>query len=128
MLFKKILGGMDAAVDDWLINDEFLSTLAAGSVHNTPATPGPGTRTVVDSAGTLLSIDGDSKQLIISGRTGTSDPGIWYDGLERIPGRIMLSKIRFGDSSAQGRLAWGFDLNQAGAPNDNLQNVATALL
>ena len=127
MLFKKILGGMIAAVDDWIYKDDFLETIAAGSVHNTPSTPGPGTRTIVDTAGNLLSIDGDKDSLVISQRTGTSDPGIWLPAVVRENGRLAIWKIRWGDPSCGGRLAWGFDSNQAGVPLDQSTSVATSL-
>ena len=41
--------GLDAIT--WLLRDEFTDTRAAGAVNGTPATPGPGTRTVVDTDG-----------------------------------------------------------------------------
>lgn len=78
----------------YLLNDSFNDTLAAGSVNGTPATPGPGTRVVVDTAGTRLSV-GSGVLNIASGAAANGDPGLRNSIAitPRTPGRIILLKF-----------------------------------
>jgi hypothetical protein len=81
--------GLDSAF--FLLRDLFTTARAAGSVHNTPAEPGPGTRTVVDTESKLSIASG---QLSISGGRATpayGDPLLKLDSITRTPGRLMLA-------------------------------------
>ena len=79
-----------------LLHDTFTTDRAAGSLDGTAAEPGPGTREVVDTAGTKLSISGAA--LVFDGGSSL-DPGIWYDGLERVAGLcFLIGKINFDDN------------------------------
>ncbi len=85
----------DSAVE-LLIHDSFVTTRAAGSVDGTAAEPGPGTREVVDTAGTKLSISGSA--LVFDGGS-SADPGIWYDELDRVAGLcFLIGNINFDDN------------------------------
>jgi len=76
----------------WLLNDSFNDTLAAGAVNGTPATPGPGTRAVVDT-GNQMSISGGN--LVNGGGDGIAwgDPKISLDAVTRIAGRMMVCEL-----------------------------------
>lgn len=89
-LLTLLSGGRSA---NWLFRDYFLSDIAAGSLHGTPATPGPGTRTVVDSA-SRLSIAGG--KLVKSGAVASSfsDPRyVSTASYERVPGLALFSSV-----------------------------------
>lgn len=75
----------------FLIYDDCNDARAAGAVHNTPATPGPGTRTVIDT-GSSLSIA--SGAVVLDGnRVGFGDPGLWYDAIARATGVALFQKF-----------------------------------
>ncbi len=83
----------DAGISSWdygnVLEDQFTTDRAAGSVNGTQAEPTGGTRTVVDTT-SLLSITGG--QLSVSGSTvGDGNPGIWWPSITRSAGRTVLS-------------------------------------
>jgi len=77
----------------WIINDSFNDTLAAGAVNGTPATPGPGIRTVRDTGGDEVSIGGGVAQL--ANPTGWVDPALWISSVTRTPGLVGLFSATF---------------------------------
>lgn len=96
----------------YLIRDDFTDTLAAGSVNGTAATPGPGTRTVVDST-SVLSVGGGVLD-VSGGITAQGDPGIWYDAVTRAAGRLFI--IRTTPATVNTYVYSGFHDAQVGAP------------
>jgi len=76
----------------WLLRDEFSDTLAAGAVNGTPATPGPGTRVVVDT-GNKVSISGGEYVFAGTSVTPWADPRIYYDAVVRVAGRLMVTRF-----------------------------------
>lgn len=70
----------------YLLRDEFTDTRAAGAVNGTPATPGPGTRVVVDT-GSKLSIGSGVASFTPAASMG--DPGLWYAALSRVAGLVL---------------------------------------
>jgi len=99
------------------LRDEFMDTRAAGSVDGTPATPGPGTRTVVDTDGDALSIGGGVLSLA-NPNSVNGDPGIWYDAVTREAGRLFL--IKFVNPTWTSKyFTLGFDINQSGGIQSN---------
>lgn len=91
----------------FLIRDDFSSNLAAGSVHGTPAEPGPGTRDVND-AGNHLDLNGG--YLRAAGRANVCDPGIRYTPtLARATGRaVFLQTVTPTDGDWHGGWGLGF--------------------
>lgn len=76
----------------WLLQDEFATDLAAGSVNGTAAEPGPGTRTVVDTAGNKVYISSGS--LAINGANSWDDTYISYASVGAwTAGRVLLTRI-----------------------------------
>ncbi|HUW11159.1 MAG TPA: hypothetical protein VM537_15625, partial [Anaerolineae bacterium] len=73
----------------WLLRDEFRIDAAAGAVNGTPATPGPGTRTAVDTGGDALSI-ASGNMAFANPNNVAGDPGLWYGAITRQAGRILL--------------------------------------
>lgn len=70
----------------YLLLDRFGGELAAGSVNGTPAEPGPGTRTVVDTNG-IMSISGGV--LVVNGMAAATDR--YHLGSQaRVPGKVLL--------------------------------------
>jgi len=91
----------------WLLRDEFSDTRAAGAVNGTPATPGPGTRAIVDT-GNLVSVA--SGWLEMEDSNSGTDPLFALNAVTRVAGRTMLARInpnstgvafRFGYAAAQ---------------------------
>jgi len=76
----------------WLLRDEFSDTRAAGSVHGTPATPGPGTRVVVDTDGDALSISGGLLRFA-NPNSIIGNPGLWYGAVARTAGRVLIGRM-----------------------------------
>jgi hypothetical protein len=94
--------GLDSAF--FLLRDLFTTTRAVGSVHNTPAEPGPGTRTVVDTESKLSIASG---QLSLSGGRATpayGDPLFYLNPSARTAGRMMLSSLTL----TSGGCRWGW--------------------
>jgi len=96
----------------WLLRDEFSDTRAAGAVNGTPATPGPGTRTVTDT-GNVLSVGGGLITCALP--TGIGDPRYFLDALARAAGMVGIAR-RFNGAS---RLYFGFDDGVDGVPVRN---------
>jgi len=72
----------------WLLRDEFTDTRAAGSVNGTPATPGPGTRAVVDIGG---NISAGAGVLNVAGGSSNWGQTIYrLDGQARVAGRLLV--------------------------------------
>lgn len=100
----------------WLLRDDFQDTRAAGAVNGTPATPGPGTRVVVDTDGDALSITG-GQAVFANPNNVHGDPGLWYEAVTRIAGRMLLVSLVTGDVTNQAYA--GFDTDQASYPFEN---------
>ncbi len=75
-------------VKKYLLQDEFTTDRAAGSVNGTAAEPGPGTRTVADALGTNVSISGGV--LSIVGRSVAGDCICSFGQLTRVAGLMSL--------------------------------------
>jgi len=95
----------------YLIRADFTDTRAAGSVNGTAATPGPGTRVVVDTDGDGVSV-GSGALNFANPNTGFGDPGFWLtdndgNGIARANGRVLLHKLTV--AHATNRLDWGWD-------------------
>jgi len=104
----------------YLLDDEFHDTRAAGAVNATLATPGPGTRTVVDT-GSHLSIAGG--RLYVAAGAGDGDPGLWYDAFARAAGRIVLGTM---ENVAGGlQVQWGVDTDQTGLTTEDMFYLRT---
>lgn len=82
----QVMGGGGGGIK-YLINDDFTTDIAAGSVNGTVAEPGPGNRTVVDS-GSRLSLASGSLLFAAGGVAGT-DPYLSHDLLPRVSGRAL---------------------------------------
>jgi len=80
----------------WLLRDEFLTNLPASGINNTPAEPGPGTRTVIDT-NNIISIN--SGNLIINGTSAAGDR-FYLDGITRTAGRILFFTVPVNTSHA----------------------------
>ncbi len=95
----------------YLLRDLFSDTRAAGSVDGTAATPGPGTRVVVDT-NSVISVG--SGVVTVNGTPAANDH-LTYALVERLAGRLGL--IRFIDRSswAAGASRFGFDAALGGS-------------
>lgn len=78
---------------DWLLRDEFISDLAAGSVNGTAAEPGPGTRTVVDTENKLSITGGAATFAGGSSVPVYGNPGLWYGAVTRVAGQVLLATV-----------------------------------
>ena len=87
VLASAAMGGCSVT---YLLRDEFTDTLAAGLVNGTSATPGPGTRTVVDMDGDALSI-GSGVASFANPNNMYGNPGLWYDACTRTTGIAVLA-------------------------------------
>lgn len=95
----------------WLLRDEFRDARVAGAVNGTPATPGPGTRVVVDTDGDGVVVNvGEAR--FNNPNSVWGDPGYWLDGIDRIVGSLGIFQHTRGTVS--GHTMCGFDSNQAG--------------
>ena len=97
----------------YLWNDEFTNALAAASVHGSPMTPSPGTRTVVDAESKLSIADG---KLFFNGGKAVpayGDPGAWADtAITRKAGKIVAFKFMVNDATTAIEL--GLDTDKTG--------------
>jgi len=92
--------------EQYLLDDEFTDTRAAGSVNGTPATPGPGTRTLTDT-GNLVSVGAGNSTANGAGTTG--DPVFYVlETIARQSGRVILFKM-----TGQANTYWGVSSNIA---------------
>lgn len=105
----------------YLFDDEFFGTLTAGNVNGTDATPGPGTRTVVDT-GDDVSIG--SGQIQTAGFTATGDPALVYGdiAITREAGRVMLVRADITD------LRYGFGWSSEDATPTNSADMEAFFL
>ncbi len=104
------------------LRDDFTDTRAAGAVNGTAATPGPGTRVVVDT---------NSKISIGSGvlnfaTAAVANNGLWLGVMTRAAGKMALAIIT--PSNTSGIPAFGWDTDQTGAINDHLKFAAAGVL
>jgi hypothetical protein len=98
----------------WLIRDDFTDTRAAGSVGGTDATPGPGTRNVIDTLN-AFSVGGGYLQQNGTGNLN-GDPGLWYDEtIARAAGRLAVGRYT---ETAASQCDMGFDTNIGGAADE----------
>lgn len=81
-IFGRQVGGDGLTM---LIHDVFTTDRSAGSVDGTAAEPGPGTRDVIDTAGTGVSIV-SSELTIAAGAASIGDPAIGWDLITRAEG------------------------------------------
>jgi hypothetical protein len=79
------LNGVAAWPFSYLLRDEFTDTLAAGAVNGTPAVPGPGTRTVVDTNGIMSTSGG---VLVVNG-TPAANNRFHLGSVARVAGRVF---------------------------------------
>lgn len=86
----------------WLLRDDFTDTRPAGSVDGTPAVPGPGTRSVVDTNSKISVANGNLK--FDSG--AASNSGLWLDLVSRSVGRLLVSKITINSIEYQPNIGW----------------------
>lgn len=98
----------------YLLRDEFRDTRAAGSVNSTAATPGPGTRTVVDTDGDALSVGSGVLQFANPNST-SGDPGIWYPAQTRAAGLVFICKANMTVTNQVSLM--GFHNAQSGRPD-----------
>lgn len=110
--YQQVLSG----AIQYLLRDDFTDTRAAGAVNGTPATPGPGTRTVVDTESKLSISSG--KLSISGGKTSAAsgDPGYWLDAQTRDVGKLFLCEL---NASSLGLVRVGWAGAQSGAPSQN---------
>jgi len=94
---------------DWLLRDEFSYALAAGAVDDTLATH-VGLRDVVTDTNSKLSIAGGVASFATGGSAG-GDPGLWYELISSLAGRLIIGSITPSDTSSNGAI--GLDTNQA---------------
>ncbi len=106
----------------WLLNDSFNDTRAAGSVNGTPATPGPGTRVVVDTASDL-SLSGGN--MVLGGYNANGDPGLWLGSVTRAAGVLAVAHFDLGHRD--NGFVFSFDTNQSGSGAELVKNVTSTL-
>lgn len=86
----------------WILNDDFITDRAAGSVNGTAAEPGPGTRTVTDT-NSKLSITG-GKLSAATGGVGDQNPRYELNAQTRVPGRMLIADIT---PTGRTNVGWG---------------------
>lgn len=104
----------------WLLNERFLTALAAGAVNGTMAEPTGGSRTVVDTT-SLLSLSGGAA--VWAGGLATpawGDPCIWWPAQTRVVGRALFGTLLIQTSGENG---FGWDNNQSGMPFGTAFNI-----
>ncbi len=113
----------------YLLRDEFTDTRAAGAVNGTAATPGPGTRVVVDTTSKLSIGSG------VADFNGNSagDPGLWYGGQTRVAGLLVLCKLDIKQVNQHAYAGWDTDQTVLGqsqfrfAPSSLITETASSL-
>lgn len=108
-------------LDGYLLNDTFATDRAAGAVNGTPAEPGPGRRTVVDT-NSKLSLSG-GEAVFATGGVTAGDPGLWYDPPPRAPGQVLLASASY----SAGGVEVGWDLPGSGNVTDCVRMTGTTL-
>lgn len=111
----------------YLLRDDFLADIAAGSLNGTPATPGPGNRDVVDT-GSFMSISGHVLSVLDS-YDEARDPILSYViGLARQFGRLMIAKVRVSDPTAVGvAFGMGSAVHDPDDPHFTVNGVGAAV-
>lgn len=103
----------------YALQDEFTTNRAAGAVSGTNAEPGPGARTVIDTA-SFISINSGS---LVFASGAINGNGFWLGPTGRAPGLALLSSYL---STAVNNVVYGFDTNTAinfGDASLNLSSV-----
>lgn len=105
-------GPVGGWVPEYLIWDEFLDNHPAGTVNNTAATPGPGTRTVTDTE-SKISV-GSGVMTVAGGKASPAfgDPSLWFGATSRVDGIALIGKF----TATSGTIVYGLGLNTTGAP------------
>ncbi len=89
---SRVLGRAAGGIT-WLLRDDFVTDLPAGSVNDTAAEPGPGTRVVVDTANKLW-LESGKLRFALRDPHITGDPGLWLSGpIQRVAGRMAIFDI-----------------------------------
>jgi hypothetical protein len=104
---------------NWLLRDDYTDTRAAGAMNGTPAVPGPGTRTVVDSGNNLSTGGG---LLVVGGVAGANDPKINYNDvvIARANSPTMLIYYpTVGIAASRGRISFGLGPLNGGYLSDS---------
>lgn len=104
--------------EKFILRDDFSDTRAAGAVNGTPATPGPGTRTVVDTANNMSIGSGVA---ILAGKNSWGDPGYWLDPVVRTVGRFVIGKVAV--PTTGNVLRWGWHNTTSGQPSTASSHV-----
>ncbi len=116
----------------YLLDDDFLDTLAAGAIHGTKSTSlrnaVPATRTAVDIAGDKMSIANSA--LTFAGGSGTTgDPGLWDSApiITRAAGIcIVFRDLTITDVTAI--IEFGLDTGVSGAISENALRISADTL
>ena len=104
--------GSAARIISWLLRDEFITNLAAGSVDGTAAEPGPGTRAVTDTNSKISIASG-----LLSFATGAANhDSLSLDIVPRAAGRIMVVPITIASGSD---LDVGWDVDDASVVSES---------
>ena len=105
LLFNKLNNvSLDSDLTGWSgtqsysLDDEFGTSLPAGSVNGSTATDGVNARQVIDTANYLSVGNGT---LNIVGSTASANPGIWYPGFSRNVGSVFVTDFNNTFSSGQ---------------------------
>ena len=85
-------------------HDDFYDIVAAGSVNNTTAKPGPGARTIAD-ANSVLSIIGDGANFATGG-AGNGNPALFYTSKTRVAGKVLLARLSGGGGTQLTTIGW----------------------
>ena len=121
-LYRQLMGAVGLA---YLLDDEFTDKRPAGGINATPAVPGPGTRTVVDT-NSKLSLAGGVLDFATGG-VGVGNPGIWYPSVTRTAGRVLIAKS-FTPANTSIQIDIGWDSNQSGGIVDAVRFLASGTL
>jgi hypothetical protein len=95
-------------VRGYLLRDDFIDTVAAGSVNGTPAVPGPGTRVVEDLDGDAISV-GSGALNWANPNGNATDQNVHYGAITRLAGRMLLTQVNM---STQAIFLVGWDQDQ----------------
>lgn len=111
---------------EYSLADDFTDTVAAGSLNGTPATPGPGTRAVVDTNSIISTAGG---VLVVNGTPAVNDRYV-LDGVARVAGKVLVVKfpaVTTVGGSGQPRIGWTTNGTTAsgGDPGYDFQNATT---
>lgn len=97
------VGGVSIA---FLLDDRFKDTRAAGAVHGTPATPGPGGPRAVTDTDSKLSIGSGVVSLAPHSTPAWGDPGLWYGVVTRATGRVLVAQITPSSNSTKKQIGF----------------------